>query len=107
MTTFIKMIIAISLLSILAGCSGKKDDTLEPKGLTYKSSEVLVRQCQDISDLEFMNLLEKHEVSVKKQMSPHLYIVTWDDGDRSAAQVIQDLKNTTMFCGVDKYLEQK
>jgi len=106
MTTFVKMIIAISLLSLLVGCSGKKEDSLEPKGLTYKSSEILVRQCQDISDLAFMKLLEKYEVKVKKQMSPHLYIVTWDDEDRSTAQVIQDLKNTTMFCGVDKYLEQ-
>jgi len=107
MKILMKTVITVSLLSLIVGCSGKKEVSPEPEGLKYKSSEILVRQCQDISDLEFMNLLEKHEVTVRKQMSPHLYIVTWDDEDRSAAQVIHDLKNTAMFCGVDKYLETK
>ncbi|HID36377.1 MAG TPA: hypothetical protein EYP39_03210 [Ghiorsea sp.] len=96
----------ITSLTFLTACSGKKDDSNEPKGISYKASEITVRQCSDIGNQEFNTLLEKHEVSIKKQISPHLYIITWDDDDRTADDVVAELKRTTMFCGVDKYLEQ-
>ncbi len=104
MSKTMKLILLTSLLSILVSCSSKKDDSLEPEGIKYKASEITVRQCSDIGNAEFNALLEKHEVSIKKQMSPHLYIVTWDD-DRNADAVVSELKKTTMFCGVDKYQE--
>ncbi len=103
--TFKFFILAFVLVSITA-CSAKKEPSDEPKGLTYKSSEIIVRQCQDISDLELSKLFEKHKVTIKKQVSPHLYIVTWKVKDRKVDEVIHELKSTTMFCGVDKYLEQ-
>ena len=99
-----KIVLLSLVLAITASCSAKHEET-EPKGITYKAAEVLVRQCQDINDFEFQQLLTKHEVTIKKQMSPHLYTVTWKDTDRSAGEVVQELKNTTMFCGVDRYQE--
>ena len=104
MSATIKLIIITFILSFMVSCSSKKDDTLEPAGISYKANEITVRQCSDIGNTEFNNLLEKHEVTIKKQMSPHLYIVTWDD-DRNADAVVSELKKTTMFCGVDKYQE--
>jgi len=100
-----KLLIALAALSLVVSCSSKHESS-EPAGISYKASEILVRQCQDISNLEFKQLLEKHEVTIKKQMSPHLYIMTWDDDDRHADEVVQELKNTTMMCGVDKYQEE-
>jgi len=97
-----KLLIALAALSLLVSCSSKHEPT-EPMGISYKANEVLVRQCQDISNLEFKQLLEKHEVTIKKQMSPHLYIVSWDDEDRHADEVVQELKGTSMMCGVEKY----
>ncbi|MBN4060550.1 hypothetical protein JYT78_00615 [bacterium AH-315-I20] len=105
MSTPIKLVIITFILSLMVSCSSKKDDALEPAGIAYKASEITVRQCSDIGNAEFNALLEKHDVSIKKQMSPHLYIITWDDDDRSADAVVQELKNTTMFCGVNKYQE--
>ncbi len=96
----------IAFLLALASCSSKKDTAAEPEGIKYKASEITVRQCLDIGNQEFNNLLAKHDIIIKKQMSPHLYIVTWDDG-RSADAVVAELKKTAMFCGVDKYLEQQ
>ena len=104
MSKIMKFVLLTSLLSILVSCSSKKDDSLEPAGINYKTSEITVRQCSDIGNAEFNALLEKHDVSIKKQMSPHLYIVTWGDDERSADTVVQELKNTTMFCGVNKLL---
>ncbi len=101
MLTTTKLICITFIFSLMASCSAKKDDTLEPAGIAYKTSEITVRQCLDIGNNEFHALLEKHEVTIKKQMSPHLYIVTWDD-DRSADEVVHELKKTAMFCGVDK-----
>jgi len=100
-----KLLLLVSMIALVASCSSKHE-TVEPKGISYKASEVLVRQCLDISNLEFKQLLEKHEVSIRKQMSPHLYIVTWDDDDRHADEVVHELTNTNMLCGVDKYQEQ-
>jgi hypothetical protein len=105
MSNFSKLIL-ISFLLTLASCSNKKEDAPEPEGIKYKASEITVRQCSDIGNQEFNTLLADHDVSVKKQMSPHLYIVNWDD-DRSADAVVSELKKTTMFCGVDKYMEQQ
>ena len=102
MSATIKLIVITFILSFMVSCSSKKDDSLEPAGINYKASEITVRQCSDIGNAEFNALLEKHDVSIKKQMSPHLYIVTWDDDERSADTVVQELKNTTMFCGVNK-----
>ena len=103
MSATIKLIVITFILSFMVSCSSKKDDSLEPTGISYKTSEITVRQCSDIGNAEFNALLEKHEVTIKKQMSPHLYIVTWAD-DRNADAVVQELKNTTMFCGVNKLL---
>jgi len=100
-----RFILIVSILTLAVSCSSKKEVSHEPEGISYKSSEITVRQCSDISNHEFNTLLKKHDVSVKKQMSPHLYIVTWDD-DRNADEVVYELKRTTMFCGVDRYLEQ-
>ena len=97
-----KMLLITTALALLASCSSKHE-VMEPKGISYKAAEILVRQCQDISNLELNALFEKHEVTIKKQMSPHLYVVTWDDDDRSADEVVHELTSTTMFCGVDKY----
>lgn len=90
---------------LLTACASKEIST-EPKGITYKASELVVRQCQDISDLELARLFTEHEVSIRKQMSPHLYIITWKDDDRSVAQVQHELKSTQMFCGVEKNLAE-
>ena len=97
-----KFVLLTGILALVVSCSAKHEDE-EPTGITYIESEVLVRQCQDINNLEFKLLLEKHKLSIRKQMSPHLYIVTWDDDDRHADEVVHELKSTTMFCGVDKY----
>ncbi len=97
-------ILLLSSLTLITACSGKKEVSQEPEGISYKTNEVTVRQCADIDDQSFRTLLEDHDTSIKKQMSPHLYIVTWDD-DRHADEVVRELKNTTMFCGVDKYQE--
>lgn len=105
MSYLTKLFVVVCVSSLMVGCSSKKDDTLEPAGISYKANEITVRQCADIDDHTFRTLLEDHDTSIKKQMSPHLYIVTWDD-DRHADEVVQELKQTTMFCGVDKYLEQ-
>ncbi|MDQ6984469.1 MAG: hypothetical protein Q9M44_07110, partial [Ghiorsea sp.] len=102
MSNTFKLIVIAFILSLMASCSAKKDAAPEPAGIAYKTSEITVRQCSDIGNAEFNALLEKHEVSIKKQMSPHLYIVTWDD-DRHADEVVKTLNDTTMFCGVDKY----
>ena len=104
MSHFLKLM-GIAFLLALASCSNKKDTAAEPEGIKYKASEITVRQCSDIGNQEFSDLLAKHDVSIKKQMSPHLYIATWDDG-RSADAVVSELKKTTMFCGVDRFLEQ-
>ncbi|MDQ7004099.1 MAG: hypothetical protein Q9N67_03930 [Ghiorsea sp.] len=99
-----KLLIVACISSLMVGCSSKKEVSQEPAGISYKTNEVTVRQCADISDMAFRKLLEDHDASIKKQMSPHLYIVTWDD-DRHADEVVYELKKTTMFCGVDKYEE--
>jgi len=99
-----KLFIVLCVSSLMVACSSKKEVNLEPEGMSYKTNEITVRQCADIDDQSFRILLEDHDASIKKQMSPHLYIVTWDD-DRHADEVVQELKNTTMFCGVDKYQE--
>lgn len=99
-------ILTIATLALsISACSAKKEST-EPAGITYKSRELIVRQCQDISNLEQAKLFEKHELTVRKQVSPHLYIVTWDDEDRNVDAVQHELKSTQMFCGVDKYQQQ-
>jgi hypothetical protein len=100
-----KLIILTSILALMVSCSSKKEPSNEPSGISYKSSEVLVRQCSDISNHEQNTLFEDHEVTIKKQISPHLYIVTWDD-DRNADAVIHELKQTQKFCGLDRYQEQ-
>lgn len=101
-----KLIILTSILALMVSCSSKKEPaTNEPEGISYKSSEILVRQCSDISNHEQNTLFEDHEVTIKKQISPHLYIVTWDD-DRNADAVIHELKQTQKFCGLDRYQEQ-
>jgi len=100
-----KLLLLVGMVTLVASCSSKHENP-EPKGISYKASEVLVRQCQDISNLEFKQLLEQHDVTVRKQMSPHLYIVTWDDEDRHADEVVHELKSTNMLCGVDKYQEE-
>ncbi len=100
-----KLLIITAVLALLASCSSKHEAE-ESKGLVFKTSEILVRQCKDISDLELKELFEEHEVEIKKQLSPHLYIVTWSDDDRSADEVVDELKKTYKFCGVDKSREQ-
>ena len=105
MSATMKLVCITFIFSLMVSCSSKKDDALEPAGIAYKSSEITVRQCSDIGNAEFNALLEKHDVTIKKQMSPHLYIITWDD-DRNADKVVSELKNTTMFCGVDKLTTQ-
>ena len=105
MSKLLKVLLITLTIGLITSCSSKKDDALEPAGIAYKASEITVRQCSDIGNAEFNALLEKHDVSIRKQMSPHLYIITWDDDDRSADAVVQELKDTTMFCGVNKYQE--
>lgn len=101
-----KLLLVASILMVVAACSAKHKEVEPPKGMTYKAAEVLVRQCQDISNHEFQKLLAKHEVNIKKQISDHLYIVTWDDDDRKAGAVVHELVNTQMFCGVEKNKER-
>ncbi|MDQ7001567.1 MAG: hypothetical protein Q9N02_02620 [Ghiorsea sp.] len=100
-----KLLVIACVSSLLVACSSKKDDSLEPAGISYKANEVTVRQCPDIDDASFRNLLEDHDASIKKQMSPHLYIITWGD-DRHADEVVKELHDTAMFCGVNKYSKQ-
>ena len=100
-----KLFITTAILSLLVSCSSKHE-VEESKGLVFKTSEILVRQCNDISNLELNELFEEHEVTIKKQLSPHLYIITWSDDDRSADEVVHELKKTYNFCGVDKSQEQ-
>jgi len=104
MLKFSKLLMIVAGLALLASCSGKHDD--EPKGIEFKASEILVRQCQDISNLELKKLFEEHELEVKRQVSEHLYVVTWDDDDRSADEVVHELNRTQKFCGVEKYQKQ-
>ncbi len=100
-----RFFIISTALILLASCSSKHD--IEgPKGISFKASEALVRQCQDISNLELAELFKEHEVEIKKQVSPHLYIITWDDDDRSADEVVHELNKTHKFCGVEKYQEE-
>ena len=96
-----KPLMMITALALLASCSAKHEE--EPKGIEYKASEILVRQCQDISNLELKQLFEEHEVEIKRQVSEHLYVVTWDDDDRSPDEVVHELEKTYKFCGVEKY----
>ncbi|OIP99604.1 MAG: hypothetical protein AUK35_06980 [Zetaproteobacteria bacterium CG2_30_46_52] len=105
MNKLIQTVILAGSVLLLAACASKEMPE-EPKGIAYKAGELVVRQCQDISDLELAKLFEEHEVTIRKQMSPHLYIVTWEDDDRSIAQVQHELKSTQMFCGVEKNLAQ-
>jgi hypothetical protein len=101
-----KFLIFVGILGLLASCSPKHEEVEESKGMTYRTGELLVRQCQDISDYELSEIFKAHEVSIKKQLSEHLYIVTCSDDDKGIEQVIHELKSTHKLCGVDKNLEQ-
>lgn len=105
MSYLTKLFIVVCVSSLMVGCSSKKEMSQEPAGISYKTNEITVRQCADIDDASFRKLLEDHDASIKKQMSPHLYIITWDD-DRHADEVVKELHDTTMFCGVDKYQDE-
>jgi len=102
MSNIIKLIIFTCALSFVSSCTTKHEVVDESKGIHYKTQEILVRQCADISNHELNQLLEAHEVSILRQVSPHLYVATWSDG-RHADAVVHALDSTTMFCGVDKY----
>jgi len=98
-------LILAGILTLTASCSSKHDPE-ESKGMLFKSTEVLVRQCPDINNMELNALFKEHDVEIKKQISPHLYVVTWSDDDRKADEVVQELKNTHKLCGVDKKLDE-
>ncbi|MDX8386981.1 MAG: hypothetical protein R8M46_00405 [Ghiorsea sp.] len=106
MFTASKLLILVGILALLVSCSAKHEEPEEAKGMSYRAGELLVRQCQDISDYELSEIFKEHDVSIKKQVSPHLYVVTWADDDKGAEQVAHELKSTHKLCGVDKNPEQ-
>jgi len=94
-------------MGLLESCSPLQEVKAEPKQMdwgqkrTHKNAELVVRLCQNTEIEQLTSLFQNNGISIIRQVSPTLVIVTWHDA-RNIHEITSTLQHSTSVCGAQE-----